>query len=104
MNVKVIEREWNKTLEDIHDEYSEAVKEFSGKYGKYEEVEINYRAYIKTIISDSKEIHNMSQEDLEDLALKHTPYVPVIIEEKDRIDWRSLLTGLEEAGVEIEIA
>ena len=100
MKVKVVSREWNKTLEDVRDEYNEACESFDGKY---EEVEIDYRAYIKTIISDSKDIHNMTKEDLEDLALKHTPYESVVIEEKDRIDWRSLLTGLEEVGVEIEI-
>ena len=32
MKVKVVSREWNKTLEDVRDEYNEAVESFDGKF------------------------------------------------------------------------
>jgi len=64
MKVKVIGRDHKETFKDILEEYTKAIKEFDGKYEE-REIPIDDGYYI--FIADSKDIYNMSRDELVEL-------------------------------------
>ena len=83
MKVKVIGRDYKETFKDILEEYTKVTKEFNGEYEE-REIAIDDGYYI--FIADSKEIYNMSRDELVELWEKG-------IEEEeelnplDRLNW-----------------
>ena len=64
MKVKVIGRDYKETFKDILEEYTKVTKEFNGEYEE-REIAIDDGYYI--FIADSKEIYNMSRDELVEL-------------------------------------
>ena len=64
MKVKVIGRDYKETFKDILEEYTKVTKEFNGEYEE-REIPIDDGYYI--FIADSKEIYNMSRDELVEL-------------------------------------
>ena len=64
MKVKVIGRDYKETFKDILQEYTKVTKEFNGEYEE-REIAIDDGYYI--FIADSKEIYNMSRDELVEL-------------------------------------
>ena len=64
MKVKVIGRDHKETFKDILEEYTKAIKEFDDKYEE-REIAIDDGYYI--FIADSKDIWNMSRDELVEL-------------------------------------
>ena len=64
MKVKVIGRDYKETFKDILQEYTRVTKEFNGEYEE-REIPIDDGYYI--FIADSKDIWNMSRDELIEL-------------------------------------
>ena len=64
MKVKVIGRDYKETFKDILEEYTKVTKEIGGEYEE-REIPIDDGYYI--FIADSKEIYNMSRDELVEL-------------------------------------
>ena len=64
MKVKVIGRDYKETFKDILQEYTRVTKEFGSEYEE-REIAIDDGYYI--FIADSKEIYNMSRDELVEL-------------------------------------
>jgi len=64
MKVKVIGRDYKETFKDILEEYTKVTKEFGGEY---EEREIPIDDVYYIFIADSKDIYNMSRDELVEL-------------------------------------
>ena len=64
MKVKVIGRDYKETFKDILEEYTRVTKEFGGEYEE-REIPIDDGYYI--FIADSKDIWNMSRDELVEL-------------------------------------
>ena len=64
MKVKVIGRDYKETFKDILEEYTKVTKEFNGEYEE-REIAIDDGYYI--FIADSKDIWNMSRDELIEL-------------------------------------
>ena len=64
MKVKVIGRDYKETFKDILEEYTKVTKEFGSEYEE-REIPIDVGYYI--FIADSKEIYNMSRDELVEL-------------------------------------
>jgi len=64
MKVKVIGRDYKETFKDILEEYTKVTKEFNGEYEE-REIAIDDGYYI--FIADSKDIYNMSRDELIEL-------------------------------------
>jgi len=64
MKVKVIGRDYKETFKDILQEYTKVTKEFNGEYEE-REIAIDDGYYI--FIADSKDIYNMSRDELVEL-------------------------------------
>lgn len=64
MKVKVIGRDYKETFKDILEEYTQVTKEFGGEYEE-REIPIDDGYYI--FIADSKDIWNMSRDELVEL-------------------------------------
>ncbi len=64
MKVKVIGRDYKETFKDILEEYTKVTKEFGSEYEE-REIAIDDGYYI--FIADSKEIYNMSRDELVEL-------------------------------------
>ena len=64
MKVKVIGRDHKETFKDILEEYTKVTKEFNGEYEE-REIAIDDGYYI--FIADSKDIYNMSRDELVEL-------------------------------------
>ena len=64
MKVKVIGRDYKETFKDILEEYTKVTKEFNGEYEE-REIAIDDGYYI--FIADSKDIWNMSRDELVEL-------------------------------------
>ena len=64
MKVKVIGRDYKETFKDILEEYTRVTKEFNGEYEE-REIAIDDGYYI--FIADSKDIWNMSRDELVEL-------------------------------------
>ncbi len=64
MKVKVIGRDYKETFKDILEEYNKVTKEFGGEYEE-REIAIDDGYYI--FIADSKDIYNMSRDELVEL-------------------------------------
>jgi len=64
MKVKVIGRDYKETFKDILQEYTKVTKEFGSEYEE-REIAIDDGYYI--FIADSKDIYNMSRDELVEL-------------------------------------
>ena len=64
MKVKVIGRDYKETFKDILEEYTKVTKEFGSEYEE-REIAIDDGYYI--FIADSKDIYNMSRDELVEL-------------------------------------
>ena len=84
MKVKVIGRDYKETFKDILQEYTRVTKEFNGEYEE-REIPIDDGYYI--FIADSKEIYNMSRDELIELWEKGIEEEEEELNPLDRLNW-----------------
>ena len=84
MKVKVIGRDYKETFKDILQEYTRVTKEFNGEYEE-REIPIDDGYYI--FIADSKDIWNMSRDELIELWEKGIEEEEEELNPLDRLNW-----------------